>query len=135
MHLLPSWVLQPLQSATLALPSLLEPLLCPAMQELPHDSASLSEPMQGLGMPLAGMPGAQDNSARHLMQMQMQGMNLQQMQGMGITGASCSILHGVLTFHCFQEPYLPATSVRHALESSLACICVPLPAELCPPRC
>ena len=47
-------------------------------------------------MPMAGMPGAQDNSARHLMQMQMQGMNLQQMQGMSIPGASRFDLHCVL---------------------------------------
>ena len=85
-------------------------------------------------MPMAGMPGAQDNSARHLMQMQMQGMNLQQMQGMGITGASRFILHCVLIFT------LNNHVCRHlhecqVLESSLACICVPLPALLCPPRC
>ena len=65
-------------------------------------------------MPMAGMPTAQDNSARHLMQMQMQGMNLQQMQGMGITGASRFTLRGVLIFPSVQRPILPGTlCVKH----------------------
>ena len=79
--------------------SLLEQLLIPAMHGLPRNAVSspaLSNPLQGLGMPMAGMPGAQDNSARHLLQMQMQGMNLQQMQGMGITGAPRFTLRDVL---------------------------------------
>ena len=106
------------------------------MHELPRSAASspaLSKPLQGMGMPLAGIPGAQDTSARHLMQMQMQGMNLQQMQGMGIPGASRFTLLGVLIFPTVQEPYLPAPSVRQALQISLDCICVPLPALLPPP--
>ena len=111
--------------------SLVEQLVFPVMQELPRNAASspaIPHPLQGLGMPMAGMPGPRDTSARHLMQMQMQGMNLQQMQGMGITGASrCTVQCGV----CSSSPLLRSHVCRHLLcvkrwrALLMASVCLP----------